>query len=184
MQNHKPLTPNSTQIPNIILDFVIPRISEADGKVLLYICRRTYGFQKEQDRISLSQFVDGIKDRNDRTLDYGCGVSRPAVVEALKNLVGSKLVTLTKSSLGNIFAINCGLLVDNSVDNLVVKKINQLRKLTNIGKRSKPILVKEVNPQNKGNKGNKVITNKLKDGTDDEKAKALIREAKSSIGKR
>lgn len=151
MDQGKSLIPNSTQIPNILLDFVIPKISEAEGKCLLYICRRTYGFHKERDRISLSQFVDGIKNRDDKILDYGAGVSRPAVVEALKNLVGSGLVDVIKTNGGNYYEINLGKLVDNEV----VKKVNQLRKLTKTSKESLPKQVKLLNPQKKGNKGNK-----------------------------
>ena len=51
------LIPNSTQIPNVILDKIIPGIPNAEAKCLLYICRRTYGFHKEKDRISLTQFT-------------------------------------------------------------------------------------------------------------------------------
>lgn len=142
----KHLIPNSTQIPNVLLDFVIPRISEAEGKCLLYICRRTYGFHKERDRISLTQFVEGLKDK-----DYGSGLSRPAVVEALRNLIGAGLVKTIPTSKGNYYEIN----LDLAVDNQVVKKVNQLRRLTKSGKESKPKQVKLLNLQKKGNKGNK-----------------------------
>ena len=39
----------------------------------------------------------------------------------------------------------------------IVKKVNQLRKLTRSSKESLPKLVKLFNPQKKGNKGKKVI---------------------------
>lgn len=156
MENKKEnkLIPNSTQIPNVILDLIIPKISEAEAKCLLYVCRRTYGFHKERDRISLSQFVDGLKDRNGNKLDYGAGLSRPAVVEALRNLIGAGIVNVIKTNSGNYYEINLNLLVENSIEE-VVKKVNQLRKLTKIGKESKPKQVKLLNLQNKGNKGNK-----------------------------
>jgi hypothetical protein len=173
----KKLIPNSTQIPNIILDKIIPRIPEAEGKCLLYICRRTYGFHKEEDRISLSQFTDGIKDRDSEILDYGSGLSRPSVVEALKHLVKSGIVKVRKDTSGNWFEINCELCVDKYVDNEVVKKINQLKKLTKSSKANLPKQVKLFNPQKKGNKGNKVITTEnnklfsLRNGLNDLKIK-------------
>jgi len=160
MDQTKSLIPNSTQIPNVLLDIVIPQISEAEGKCLLYICRRTYGFHKERDRISLSQFVDGIKNRDGKQLDCGAGVSRPAVVEALKNLIGSGLIKVIKTSGGNYYEIDLDIKIDveNPVDNEVVKKVNQLRKLTKSSKESKPKQVKLLNLQKKGNKGNKDVT--------------------------
>jgi DNA-binding transcriptional ArsR family regulator len=146
------LIPNSTQIPNVILDKIIPGISEADARCLLYICRRTYGFQKQRDRISLTQFVVGIVSREGEVLDYGTGMSRPAVVEALKNLSGAGLIKVIKEKSGNSFELNCELFMDKYVEKGVVNEINRLRKLTRTGKLSKPKQVKLLYPQNKGNK--------------------------------
>lgn len=162
------LIPNSTQIPNVISDLIEPRIPEGEMRCLKYICRRTYGFHKERDRISLTQFVEGIKDRDERRLDYGTGLSRPSVVEALRNLSGAEIIKVIKTPGGNYYEINLNLFVDKDVEKVsdeVVKKVNQLRKLTRIGKESKPKQVKLLNPQKKGNKGNKdVIIKDLKDG--------------------
>lgn len=154
------LIPNSTQIPNVISDLIEPRISEGEMRCLKYICRRTYGFHKERDRISFSQFVNGIKDKNGKQLDYGAGLSRPSVAEALKNLLGAKLIIVIPTPKGNYYEINLKLFENqdaNIVADEVVKKVNQLRKLTKSGKESKPKQVKLINPQKKGNKGNKVI---------------------------
>jgi DNA-binding Lrp family transcriptional regulator len=153
----KKLIPNSTQIPNIITDKIIPRIAEAESKCLLYICRRTFGFHKDRDRISLSQFTDGIKSNSGEQLDYGTGLSRPTVVEGLRNLAGSGIIKVIETTLGNEFELNTELLVDKYVENEVVKKINQLRKLTKRSKETLPKQVKLFNPQKKGKKGNKVI---------------------------
>ena len=149
------LIPNSTQIPNVISDLIMPRISEAEMRCLNYICRRTYGFQKERDRISLSQFINGIKGRDERRLDYGTGVSRPSVVEALRNLLGSDLIRTIRTPKGNYYEINLELFrnkdnkeIEKTADE-VVKKVNQLRKLTRTGKESKPRQVKLPNLQNK-----------------------------------
>ncbi len=149
------LIPNSTQTPNIISDLIEPRIPEGEIRCLRYICRRTYGFHKERDRISLTQFVKGIKDRNDKQLDYGAGLSRPSVVEALKNLIGADLVKVIKTPGGNYYEINLKLFENRDMREVadeVVKKVNQLRKLTRSGKESLPKQVKLLNPQKKGNK--------------------------------
>ncbi|XOB41776.1 MAG: replication protein [Candidatus Nealsonbacteria bacterium] len=154
------LIPNSTQIPNVISDLIEPRVPEGEVRCLKYICRRTYGFHKERDRISLTQFTDGLKNKDGKRLDYGAGLSRPSVVEALRNLIGANIVKVIKTSGGNYYEINLELFVNKDVEKVadeVVKKVNQLRKLTRIGKESKPKQVKLLNPQKKGKKGNKVI---------------------------
>ena len=58
------LIPNSTQIPDIILDRWMAELSGAEFKVLLYVARRTYGFGKESDNISLNQMASGIRRRD------------------------------------------------------------------------------------------------------------------------
>lgn len=46
--------PNTTQVPNFIFD-LIPRLSEAELKVLMVIIRKTYGWHKDTDKIAASQ---------------------------------------------------------------------------------------------------------------------------------
>jgi phage replication O-like protein O len=46
--------PNTTQVPNFIFE-MIPRLSEAELKVLMVIIRKTYGWHKESDKISAGQ---------------------------------------------------------------------------------------------------------------------------------
>ncbi len=145
----KNLIPNSTQIPNLILDFLKPRVPEGECRCLDYICRRTFGFHRDEDRISLSQFVDGMIDRNNKRLDFGTGLSRPSVVLALKNLVISGAVIRRASTYGFLYSLNLEMDVEG-----VVKKVNQLRKLTKSGKESKPKVVNLLNLQKKGNIGN------------------------------
>jgi len=48
--------PNYTQIPNIILDN-IDKFSNTEFKILLLICRKTFGWHKEKDKISYSQLI-------------------------------------------------------------------------------------------------------------------------------
>lgn len=100
------LKPNHTQIPNILLDKLMYRLPEAELRVLLYICRRTYGFQRQSDQISYSQFVSGIITKEGIRLDGGCGLERKATSKGLKTLIDCELVIKTENSKGNYYSIN------------------------------------------------------------------------------
>ena len=78
--------PNTTPVPDEIFDKLLAVLSGAELKVLLYICRRTFGFKKESDSISLSQMVNGIKKKNGEVLDNGTGLGKASVLRALKSL--------------------------------------------------------------------------------------------------
>ncbi len=80
------LLPNSTQIPDVILDLWMAELSGAELKVVLYVARRTYGFGKECDNISLNQIASGIKKRDGTVLDRGTGLSISSVTRAVKSL--------------------------------------------------------------------------------------------------
>ncbi len=116
------LIPNTTQIPNIILDCVLPQIPIAEGKCLMYVCRRTFGFHKAYDQISYSQFVNGIVSKDGKRLDYGTGLNRSAVSLALKNLINVGALKVTSNSKGNIYEIN----LEMDCPEIVIK-INKLR---------------------------------------------------------
>ena len=68
------LIPNTTQVPNIFLDKVMPLLPEAPLKVLLVIARFTYGFQKRSDRIGYGQLAKTT------------GLERRTVIRAVKFL--------------------------------------------------------------------------------------------------
>jgi len=51
------LIPNTTQVPNVLLDEVIPTLKPAAVRILLAIVRFTYGFGKPADRISFTQLA-------------------------------------------------------------------------------------------------------------------------------
>jgi len=141
------LIPNSTQLPNILLDKVIPLIPEAEARCLLYICRRTFGFQKDSDRISFSQFMGGIKDRRGNVLDYGAGLARASVAKGLKRLVESGAVLVRQNTKGNYYQINLHMDVEK-----VVQVVNRSDWRTKIGSASRPKLVQHLNTQNQGKK--------------------------------
>jgi len=80
-----------TQIANEILEHVVmPGINGSEYRIIFFVLRKTYGYNKKGDYISLSQFQKG-------TL-----MSRCAVVDTIKELVQKKL--LVKK--GSVYAFN------------------------------------------------------------------------------
>lgn len=80
--------PNGTIVPDEFFDVALARITNlAEIKVIAYTIRRTFGFKKHQDRISISQYVDGITTREGRVLDSGTGLARSSVVVGLDKAV-------------------------------------------------------------------------------------------------
>jgi hypothetical protein len=59
------ISPRYTQVPDALFDELMAYLSGAELKVLLYIIRRTFGFKKESDNISLRQICNGIKPEFD-----------------------------------------------------------------------------------------------------------------------
>lgn len=81
------LEPNFTAMPNVFYDYWLPKLSDPELRVLLYIGRHTLGWQKSTDKISLSQITDGIKSQDGTIIDEGCGIKhRTAISKALKSL--------------------------------------------------------------------------------------------------
>lgn len=78
--------PHTTQVPDMLFDELLPDLSGAELKVLLYIIRRTFGFKKHADAISLSQLKEGIRKADGTVLDRGTGLAESTILEALKRL--------------------------------------------------------------------------------------------------
>ncbi len=80
-------TPVYTQVPDAVFDELLSILSGAELKVLLYVIRRTFGFKKAADDISINQIMHGITTREGEVLDRGTGLSKDAVTRATKSLV-------------------------------------------------------------------------------------------------
>lgn len=91
-------SPNYTQVPDELFDLLMPQLSECELRVLLYVIRRTFGFKRDSDAISLSQLVEGIVTREGQRLDYGAGVARSSAVRAIKGLLEKGVIVATKHS--------------------------------------------------------------------------------------
>ena len=84
--------PTTTPVPDQLFDELMARLSPAELVVTLYIIRRTFGFKKPRDTISLRQLVEGIITRDGRTLDHGTGLSKATVARALNSLEATGVI--------------------------------------------------------------------------------------------
>lgn len=85
-------SPNTTQVPDQYLDELLPILTGAELKVLLYITRRTFGFKKAADNIALSQMLNGITTNDGRVLDYGVGLTKKTLLQAIKSLETKQII--------------------------------------------------------------------------------------------
>src|SRR5215210_7142898 len=84
--------PNYTPVPDELFDEQLPDLSGAELKVLLYVIRRTFGFKRERDNISLSQMLNGLRTRDGRVLDRGVGLSKKTLLQAIKSLEEQNII--------------------------------------------------------------------------------------------
>jgi len=89
-----------TKIPNTVMDALCShRIPGEERQVLDVIMRKTYGWGKHEDAISLSQFTEIT------------GIKRPNVVRSLKSLSKKGIIAIggwssTTTAIANIYSIN------------------------------------------------------------------------------
>lgn len=156
-------TPNSFQVPNAFVDDVLCQIGDVSAKLYLIICRKTRGWYKEHDSISLSQFQDLS------------GKSRPTVIRALSELIQFGLIIECASTIyGNSFKLNddcsVGWLMrfaskESLLPNTTSKKSLLVKKFNYASKESLPHLVKILYTQktlSKDTNQNKKINKKSK----------------------
>jgi len=85
-------------------------LTGSEHKVLDFILRRTVGFKKLKDKISLSQIEKGVGK-----LDNGTGLTRPPIIKAIKGLVEKGFIKKTRNKKINEYT-------------LIVKDFNQTSK--------------------------------------------------------
>ncbi len=90
-------SPNSTQTPDAVFDCWLTRLTGGELRVLLFLIRRTYGWKREQDDVSISQFVDGITDGHGNRITEGSGVGRSTAISAVKKLLARGLIHKTEN---------------------------------------------------------------------------------------
>jgi hypothetical protein len=90
-------SPTYTQVPDALFDELLPQLTESELKVLLYIIRRTFGFKKASDDISLKQLVEGITTHDGRQLDHGAGVSKTSAVRGVNGLIEKQIIIAVRN---------------------------------------------------------------------------------------
>jgi len=89
-------SPNYTQVPNVFLDELMSELTGSELKVLMYINRRTFGFGKRSDNISLNQIANGIIKKDSTVLDKGTGLSKTQIINAINKLVDKGIIIKAK----------------------------------------------------------------------------------------
>ncbi len=129
--------PKHTRIPNAILDSMA-ELTEPELRVLLIITRKTIGWQKECDLISLTQ------------LEKLTGLSRPAVNKALHTAIARGWVECTGRGKQGVGCYRLSPELVNDVNQLteITSKQGLLGSVNDVN-RSSPELVNDVNTQKK-----------------------------------
>lgn len=148
--------PHYTQVPDALFDEIMPHLSGAELKVLLYILRRTFGFKKDADAISLSQLCGGITKRDGTVLDHGTGLARNTVYPALRRLESLGIVVAVRqqsAERGNETTVYRPNVVSPQVENLPrggkERSTARSKSGTRLGRGSTP---QETVPQDTANK--------------------------------
>lgn len=85
-----------TMVPNEYLDDLMPLVTSAEWKVVSYVMRRTAGFHRTADAISIAQMVSGITRADGVQLDRGTGESESTVKRAVRNLIERKVLVVQR----------------------------------------------------------------------------------------
>lgn len=105
-------SPNYTPVPDELFDDLMPELSGAELKVLLYIVRRTFGFKRDSDAISLSQMLTGIVKHDGERLDHGTGLTKKTLLKALAVLeereiiFAERRVTSDRGNMATVYRLN------------------------------------------------------------------------------
>lgn len=85
LQINSAYVPNTSAIPNILFDYWMHILTPAEFKVLMCIARKTYGWHKSYDRISLKQ------------IENMTGLGKSGIVNNVEALIEHGLVSKLKS---------------------------------------------------------------------------------------
>lgn len=116
--------PNYTQCPNVFFDEILKNLSGSATKVFCVIMRKTFGWQKERDRISYSQIMELT----------GIG-SRSSVSKAIKELEGLGIIIAERVGQTITFSVNVSKNVPDQED-------AQSKKRTGTGPEAGPDMAK------------------------------------------
>lgn len=77
--------PNFTQIPNVVFDYWMQKLKPSSFLVLLFLCRKTFGWHVTSSGISLRRLCDCTS------------LSKPTVIEAISELEACKLILVSRA---------------------------------------------------------------------------------------
>jgi len=84
--------PKYTQIPNLFLDQQVQDLNPSEIRVLLYIFRRTFGWQEDGAAIQASHFTKGRSGKDGRPQDRGAGLSENSFLTAARSLEAKGII--------------------------------------------------------------------------------------------
>lgn len=118
---------NYTQVPNVFFDEILEGLNLAETKVLLAIMRKTFGWQKQIDRISYSQIVKMT------------GLSKVSISSGIKSLEKKDIIFVIRNGQECLYSVKVysetgkeGLLVSNEESER--EMFNRLSNFTGAGK--------------------------------------------------
>ena len=118
-----------TKVPNEILEALIKtRLPGQARQVLDLIIRKTFGFNKIEDRISLSQFAKGT------------GIGKTHVARAINRLISMNVITKIGNRAGTSYKVNTEVALWSSLP-ISVDSTKNGNTLTKIGNKAVPKMV-------------------------------------------
>lgn len=105
----------ATPVPDQFFDELLPVLSLAEVRVLLFIIRCTYGSRRAVASISLRQMMEGVSDGEGYLLAPGLGRSKATICRALASLRRKRIIVAERQrseDLGNeptTYRLNTGL---------------------------------------------------------------------------
>jgi len=136
MSSDKKLIPNSFQTPNEIVDVMLPDLKGGELKVLMLLVRKTLGWHKDKDQVSITQFMKGT------------GLSNRSVIDSLASLREKNIILRDQTKVGDVYRLNMGWKPaeggEESSPILGGEKSSPVKKVHRDGEKSSPISVKKV----------------------------------------
>ena len=96
-----PPTTNFTRVPDVVFDRLLADLGGSEFKLLCYIIRHTWGYDKTTDAIALSQFQKGITTKEGRQVDKGVGIAEKTILRCLKSLKAKGVIIIFKGQHGH-----------------------------------------------------------------------------------
>jgi len=91
------------------LDGYIGQLTGNEFKVLAYIIRKTWGFNKVEDKISYRQFLSGIVTKDGVKVFDGLGMHRDTLVKCLKSLAKKGFIEIIREEgNANVYRLRYG----------------------------------------------------------------------------